>query len=225
MISLDHNLSIRIQNWRNIYFNSNRAVLSASALVLFFLILNSSILFLFGLQIETNTTKIVICFYLDIYPSTRWMEQWGTAHLFLYSVIPFILLGISNIFLLRKAFESFKRKSSSTKSSAFARSILINNILFFLMTLPTAFVSYYFNHLFASEGGRLVITLANSVSFSYHAMCFFTNFLTNLKFRNEVLRIIKYTKKQGNELSTAINLDNPIANTNTTVNRKNTTKF
>ncbi len=155
------------------------------------------------------------------------MEQWGTAHLLLYSVIPFVLLGISNLFLLSKAFESFKRKSSqSNKSSAFARSILINNLLFFLMTLPTAFVSYYFNRLFATEGGRLVITLANSVSFSYHAMCFFTNFSTNLKFRNEILRIIKYSNKQGTGLSTVVNCDNSTYNANSAnVNKTNTTRF
>jgi hypothetical protein len=238
-MSVDHNLSIRIKYWRRIYFGTRRAFIAAFILVIFFLLLNSSILVSFGYEINLNEThKQIICFYSEKYPSTKWMEQWGQAHLMLYSIIPFILLGISNMFLLRKAFESFKHKTkttnatiiassssssnrhqnhhvhtthyinhcnnhihshqrhdqnhnhhyfnnSSSKSSSFARAIIFNNLLFFIMTLPTALVSFYFENLFKSNAGRVLIIFSNSISFSYHALHFFINFFTNTKFKKK----------------------------------------
>ena len=254
-MSVDHNLSIRVKHWRRIYFNRNRAFIAAFILVIFFLLLNSSILVSFGYEVNVNETyKKVICFHSEKYPSTRWMEQWGQAHLMLYSIIPFVLLGISNVFLLRKAFESFRHKSKATnninvtvisssspspnhdhyrhvnnnnfnhnrnhlnhhnrhrksnnnphhhhhhhyhhhrnysvnngssRSSSFARSIVFNNLLFFIMTLPTALVSFYFEHLFKSNAGRIIILFSNSISFSYHSLHFFINFFTNKKFKKK----------------------------------------
>ncbi len=144
----------------------------------------------------------MICYYLEKYPSTKWMVQWGTAHLMLYSVIPFIVLGISNVFLLQKSYKSFNNKNrsstnvnlttssstASSKSAIFARSIIFNNLLFFIMTLPTAFCSFYFDHLLTTNNGKLFILLSNSISFSYHAFNFFINCLTNIKFRQETFK-------------------------------------
>jgi hypothetical protein len=151
------------------------------------------------------------------------MVQWGTAHLMLYSIIPFIVLGISNLFLLQKSYKSFNNKnrssaninlnsSSSTtmsKSATFARSIIFNNLLFFIMTLPTAFCSYYFDHLLMTRHGKLFILLSNSISFSYHALNFFINCSTNIKFRQETFNtfclpfcVIKYEQKPQKSLVT-----------------------
>ena len=113
-------------------------------------------------------------------------------------IIPFILLGISNIFLVQKSYKSFSRKtnqlSSNAKSSAFARSIIFNNLLFFISTLPTAFASFFFKQLIESNTGRLTISISNCISFSYHALNFFTNWFTNIKFREEMLRTFCFIK-------------------------------
>ena len=220
MISLDHNLSIRVRHWRNIYFGPMQALIAASALVLFFLLLNSSILFLFSYEMNVNGTNIVICFYLPQFPSTKWMQTWGQAHLFLYSVIPFILLSISNIFLVQKAYETFARKtkvksdpintnsninmnSSSLqtndeltshnnlnkkkkdKDKSFAFPIFFMTILFLLMSLPSAYVSFNFNSLFATNNGQIVITVSNCLTFSFHGLNFFIYYATNKKFREQ----------------------------------------
>ena len=71
VISIDHNLSIRIKHWRKLYFTTNRAFICACLVVAFFLILNSSILVSFGHETIVNNTNKVICFYLSDYPSTK----------------------------------------------------------------------------------------------------------------------------------------------------------
>jgi hypothetical protein len=210
----------------------------------FFLLLNSSIIVLFGYEkVNTvNNTKEVICYYLEKYPSTKWMVQWGTAHLMLYSIIPFIVLGISNLFLLQKSYKSFNNKnrsstnahinsSSSTsisKSTVFARSIIFNNLLFFIMTLPTAFCSFYFDHLLTTNNGKLFILLSNSISFSYHALNFFINCLTNIKFRHETynifcnpLCILKDNQKSQKSLANTHTSTNNLTNHNGSICKNN----
>jgi hypothetical protein len=130
------------------------------------------------------------------------MEQWGQAHLMLYSIIPFILLGLSNLFLLQKSYKSFRykkrkslheslhrnnttRKSIKVRSASFGKTIIFLTLLFFIMTLPTAVVSFFFNRLITTNEGKFFITLSNCISFSYHGLNYFIYNMSNKKFRSE----------------------------------------
>ncbi len=61
-------------------------------------------------------------------------------------------------------------------------------MLFFLLTLPTAIVSFFFNKLITTNEGKLFILTCNCISFSYHALNFFIYSITNIKFRSEMTK-------------------------------------
>jgi ABC-type multidrug transport system fused ATPase/permease subunit len=109
-------LSTFIQSWKSVYFKSQQAFSVSIFVIVFFLLINSNILWLFGYETTTaNGTTVLFCFEVDGYEATRWMTYWGTAHLFLYSVLPFLILAILNIILVSRIYRR-KRAASSSQS-------------------------------------------------------------------------------------------------------------
>jgi hypothetical protein len=102
---------------------------------------------------------------------------WENVHLILYSLIPFIIMIVFNILLIKKI-SSIK---NSNKGSVIRniKSILAITFLFLIMTLPSS-VSYGF---FQQTSPKMVLLLLDDLSFLNNSILFFSFFLTNLKFR------------------------------------------
>jgi hypothetical protein len=86
VISLERVLSVFFKHWRSIHFKSHQALLVSIVLVLFFLIINLNILFLFGFEVATssnNSTINVYCFEVIEHPNTTWMSTYGKVRFFL----------------------------------------------------------------------------------------------------------------------------------------------
>ena len=121
-------------------------------------------------------------------------------HLAAYSLLPFIVLAVSNAFLLAKIWLSKKKfgsrvseredQSKAKKIDKMNKIVILITILFILFTLPLAFAQFYFTQLFATRHGVFVIFLLDCLSFTYHGLNFFILFFSNHIFKKEVLRLL-----------------------------------
>ena len=142
-------------------------------------ILNCHILILNGYYEQTfeknQTISKLIC-YKNI-NGFQLNPLWENVHLILYSLIPFIIMIVFNILLIKKI-SSIK---NSNKGSVIRniKSILAITFLFLIMTLPSS-VSYGF---FQQTSPKMVLLLLDDLSFLNNSILFFSFFLTNLKFR------------------------------------------
>jgi hypothetical protein len=100
LISLDQLLSVNLVHWRTVYFKPKQALIATIVLVLFFIVLNFNILILFGYEVKTENSTQTICYDHPLYPETKWMMIWGLSHLMFYSVVPFVVLAVSNFALI-----------------------------------------------------------------------------------------------------------------------------
>nr|QVK45792.1 G protein-coupled receptor [Proales similis] len=210
LMSLDQFLSVVFRNWRTVHMKPRRAVLVSSALAGFFLLLNSNILFTFAIEVTTNDTSKIFCFEILDYPESLWMMHWGRVHLGLYSLIPFGCIAVTNTAML--IYLKFRRSkmnqnqvnpsnvhqttvNSSTKTGssrsqsrnqAMTASIVLLTVLFIVMTLPSAYVSFAYGFLVSLDYGRTVILICDCITFSYHGLNFYIYFLLNRRFRQEL---------------------------------------
>jgi hypothetical protein len=185
LISVEQLLSVMIKHWRTIYFKPIRARLTAAGLVAFFLILNSHVLFTFGYTRDVNGTMIEFCYEPTYMPEIK--ISWGKTHLFLYSVVPFVLLFLANVALVVKiqrrrtlisgtkantltadleaAYITTNGRASisSNKQKSMNRVIFVTSLFFVIMTLPTATATFLFSILVQSELGRMFISFVDCV--------------------------------------------------------------
>jgi hypothetical protein len=71
LISVEQYLSVEVKHWRTNYFKPRRAYLTATGLVLFFVALNSHVLFTFGYTREVNGTVTEYCYEPSYMPSVN----------------------------------------------------------------------------------------------------------------------------------------------------------
>ena len=160
--------------------------------VITFILVNAQTLFTFGYREILNGTEVVYCFELDSKPSTRIMGIWNTLHAFLYSYIPFILLFVTNIFLIITV--KIKSKLSAVKLTDLQKrkkklmniTVICVTLLFICFTLPGAVVSSMFNVLIQSYTGTVLLFVADSLQFSYHSLNLIILLITNRKFSRKL---------------------------------------
>lgn len=192
-MSIEQFLSVKIKIWRKKHFKPKYAYLVCSGIVVLFIAVNINVLVTFGQKAFVNNTLTDFCFN-DINFIKPWMGIYGTVHLAIYSIIPFILLSISNIsliFYIKKSKKCLvssivinnKKQHSNIMRQRMNKTIIYTTALFILMTLPTATTSLFYTKLIASDGGLFLIRFFNSISFSFHGLNFFVHLLFNKKFR------------------------------------------
>lgn len=147
-----------------------------------------------------NTTNTVLIYSLDnhcyLYETQFSLAPtWDGVHLFIYSIIPFIIMFIFNILLISKTLitnkSSMKKSKEALKSMRKKRkltiSILVITFGFIVMTMPVSFVfTFVRGPIEALKYGRIILDLLNFISFSFHASLFSTCFMSNIKLRNFV---------------------------------------
>jgi hypothetical protein len=213
-MSLDQYLSVKILMWRVVHFKHKQAYIVVSMLCLLIMSLNLNILFTFGYEtdpssdnftLSNSTTSKVICFYNSLYPVTKWMSTWGTVHLFIYSIFPFMLIIILNVtlivFLLKRkkliqpsSFTTSREEINSSK--AIGQTVMVASLLFVVFTLPSAIASHFYSDLIMSDIGSTYLILSNCLSFSYHGLNFFLFYLTNKVFGKEAQIVLKNLREK-----------------------------
>jgi len=126
----------------------------------------------------------------------------------LYSLIPFTLLTLSSTLLI---VETNKRTASTVATSAnrqenqrsLQKTVVSLNVLFIVMTLPGAVVTSVLNAYLETYGdlGKLLITICDCISFSFHALNFLILLLTNKRFLREAKANIKSCSKYKSKIN------------------------
>lgn len=130
----------------------------------------------------------------------RLFPFWENIHLFIFSVIPFILMTIFNGLLIKNVMNSAKSlKFTSTSSNSIKKktrvtiSLVIVTILFLVMTLPgSIFYSFLYTYFSGVSNGQLVLICMDSLSFMNSASLFFITLATNSKFRLVFCNDVKF---------------------------------
>jgi hypothetical protein len=137
-----------------------------------------------------NETKIAAgSHYYRLYPT------WNYINLALYNIIPFLLMLIFNILILRYLILA-KRKSTFHQSrirySSISIPILLSAFFFCIMTTPPAIIFAFFHEQIQSDIiiQNLLLTLLDSIKYTYHSLGFFLYFITLVDFRKEVFRLL-----------------------------------
>nr|QVK45794.1 G protein-coupled receptor [Proales similis] len=205
LISFEQFLAVRFNLWRTVYFKAKRAFLVSVGLVLLFIGLNSHMLVSYGHEADFGNFTQVFCFRVPSIPQTRWIEQWTLGYIFLYSLIPFSLLLLSNFLLIwtiraRQAVRSSAHPVSSNHGSAnghhkhenkfLNRMVLFLTALFIAMTLPSAVVSFFYGELYRTPLGNAVVNFIGALTFSYHGLNFFILIASNKRFREQMVQLI-----------------------------------
>ena len=201
-MSWERFLSIYIRQWRMVYFKAKQALIVCIVSVVIIVLMNSNVLFLFGYDIkDKNGTYIhTACWEMDEYPETYWMNTWSSVHSFMYSYVPFTLLAISNFLLI---FTLHRQRTSSKINATNAQSrrqrsmtitIVIITLLFILFTGTGAVVNFFIGDLLQTYSGMLIITLGDTLCFTFHAMNIFSLLAANKKFRQEFFKLVSSYK-------------------------------
>jgi hypothetical protein len=127
--------------------------------------------------------------YFPLYPA------WNYINLALYNIIPFILMLIFNTLIIRHLI-LIKRTSTLQKSrirhSSISIPILLSAFLFCIMTTPPAIIFAFFHNQISSEIFRsLLLSLLDSIKYTYHSLSFFLYFITLVEFRRECFRVLR----------------------------------
>ncbi len=108
-----------------------------------------------------------------------------------YTIIPFALVAISNVFLIIKLIRgSSKNIQRNTEKKAKRRFISISvsviTLAFIVLTGPSSFIQPYIPELLTKPYGNLIIKLLNQLFFIYYGFNFIFLVCVNRLFRDEV---------------------------------------
>lgn len=126
--------------------------------------------------------------YFNLYPT------WNYINLALYNIIPFILMLTFNILIIRHLI-LIKHTSTLQKSrirhSSISIPILLTAFLFCIMTTPPAIIFAFFHKLTRSDlFDKYLLSLLDSIKYTYHTLSFFLYFITLIEFRHEFFRLL-----------------------------------
>ena len=155
---------------------------------------------IFACYSSKNGTKISSgSLYYRLYPA------WSYVNLALYNIIPFILMLIFNTLIIRHLI-LIKRTSTLQQShirhSSISIPILLSAFLFCIMTTPPAIIFAFFHLQVQSEiFQNLLLSLLDSIKYTYHSLSFFLYFVTLVEFRTEFFRLLRCQFVSVNSLS------------------------
>ena len=179
----------QIQPYRSNHQHRRATFLITSTLIIIALInLHLPIFSCYAYQ-SNNETKISSgSLYFRLYPT------WNYVNLALYNIIPSCLMLLFNILIIRYLI-LVKRRTILTKSrvrhSSISFFILLSAFLFCLMTTPPAIIFAFFQTFVNSAiFQNLILSILDSIKYTYHSLSFFLYFLTLNDFRKEVFRLL-----------------------------------
>ncbi|CAF1529438.1 unnamed protein product [Didymodactylos carnosus] len=141
---------------------------------------------------NTNGTSEVKCY------SSKFFSIYEIVHLMLYNFLPFMIMIICNIFIIRKVRESNNRLSFSKRRRASKRSsnqerltktLIFVTILFILFTTPSALFYILVRH---KINYRNLVTMSlSNLATTTHVLSFLIYSVTSTDFREALVGIIQ----------------------------------
>ena len=190
LCSVDQCLSVKMKVWRTTYFKPKQAYLVCSLIILFFALANTYVLFKFGHKELINETQLVICEEYSDSTSIKLISAWSQIHSIIYSILPFVILAVSNSILIcnliRTKRGKIRRSRNSKKGqemSSVNGMVICQAFLFILMTFPSFFISFFYFNLLQTNSGLLFVKACNAFSCTFHAIGFLIYIVTNKQFR------------------------------------------
>ena len=137
----------------------------------------------------------------------------------MYSFVPFVLLFVINIMLirvLRRKTRHLPLSISIAKKNQLSInvSVIVMTLLFIVFTCPSAIVSHFYNTLIASYNGKVIMFTCGNIALSYHALNIVIMCVMNKFFFRKLKEAFKCSTLKQNE-SSNIKTDVPILNNNT----------
>jgi hypothetical protein len=177
-------------------FGTNKSAIGwSSSLVILVSLLNSFLLIFDRYEVKNRGFDVIRCYHL-----TNGFDVsviWEKIHLIIYTLIPFVLMLVSNVLLIRKLSSLDIRHASrglNYQSPIFRKmrdttlTLLLITFFFIGTTLPAAVCYVYFSSFFKSTSFlNNMLTLIDYLSFLNHSSLFFSCFAANKKFRRIVL--------------------------------------
>jgi hypothetical protein len=187
-MTLERYLSVKVRNWRISYFNSKRAVITCFILFLCIFSLNIHLVFTINYVKPLNYTFDGGCY------SDKMHNIWQFVHLYMYNILPFVLLTVINSLLIFRTFKSGRHtgmKRVKAKKKMMSVFVIIMTLFFILMTLPSSIAGGYFlRELLSTEIGNTILFLCDCFAFSYHALNIFVLYHANKQFQREFKEIL-----------------------------------
>ena len=138
---------------------------------------------------------------------SKFFQFWEIAHLLLYNFVPFTLMILSNILIVRKVRASQRRTqrskmstSSSSSTSAnrrpkssdggrLTKTLVLITIFFIIFTAPAAIFYIFFGRTFKLHRDLITMTLSNLATTS-HVTSFIIYWLTSTDFRDAAISLL-----------------------------------
>lgn len=185
--SMDRYLGVRIKQWRSLYFKVNQALFCSFSIIALSLIANSQLLVLGDFQKYECYSRNSI---------ESWINTWKQIHLYVYSIVPSVLLLLINSILFyitwKKSISidvtSEGIETTRNRKKKFGLVITIFTFGFMLTTLPSAIITgFFYSKLNSHHETKIYIYICDSVAFSFHSFKFIVLFFCNTNFKREVV--------------------------------------
>lgn len=96
-------------------------------------------------------------------------------------------LFLQHLYTVHKSTQqSAKNKSIKKKKSSANKTVISLTVLFIIMTSPLAFVANYYTVLIQTYSGKLIISIGDCLSFSFHCLSIIILMVTNKRFYREM---------------------------------------
>ncbi|CAF0789533.1 unnamed protein product [Brachionus calyciflorus] len=191
-LSIDRYLSVYYNGWRKLYSTPRNANIFILCLGFIISLLNCHLLILNGFDEIVNGTIIVKCYSPKFFfEFTTYIPIYHKFHLYFYSLIPFCILLIVNLLLIKNSFKPIKlrglvSRQRKEKAKTLSYTIVALTFMFFFTSLPyTLTAAYWYYQIIDTQLSYFLYHLLTFVSFTYHGFNFIVFYCTNIKFWKE----------------------------------------
>ena len=224
-MAIERALTASIKTWRSKYFDSKKAFLVSAIICAWILFILTPLIAIINSPDENDPNLNYTCYdawqigYVGVvcissffplillliilklifYSSFFFLKQ----HSIVYSLLPYSIMIISNLFLVNKLFvgknDHTGRSSNemATRRKSMSVSVLALCTLFILFTSPASIASaFYLEELLTTSKGLLLFHFFDCFAFTFHSCNFIILISTNNKFRLHFNRLLKICKIQ-----------------------------
>lgn len=119
---------------------------------------------------------------------------WDIVHMYIYTIAPFIIMLSFNSLLI---YATISKRLSLTKESSKSQqrkrnltiSLLVVTFSFLIMTVPSTIAfGYLYEYLISLSYGRTIANALDVLSFLNHSSLFMTCYISNVKFRQIIIK-------------------------------------
>ena len=118
--------------------------------------------------------------------------NWERVHITIYCIVPFLVMVVFNILLIKKTFESNRRyRNNDKKLRNLTYSLIFISVSYIVMILPSALIFPIFDEqiIKMSLNSKSIVYLIDYLSFFNHSTLFFNCLMSNVKFRKIVFSV------------------------------------